>query len=144
MAGFSSTEIFPLNRNIFTDEDFLAASVTDRPAADISENQLYPTLHCIGMEDASACSVEEYLHDQFDHAIPQDDSSSSGPPTEAVCQSSASIRPLHLLKSFVRPVLPMLSVYQLKRFIIAVLEQLRLVRYLLSFSSSRLHLLLTK
>ena len=91
MAGFSSTGIFPLNRNIFTDEDILAASVTDRPAADINKNRLYPTLHFIAMEDTSACSVEEYLHDQPDHAILQHDSSSSSPPAEAVCQNSAPI-----------------------------------------------------
>lgn len=31
LSGFSATGIFPVNRNIFEDSDFLAADVTDRP-----------------------------------------------------------------------------------------------------------------
>lgn len=34
--GFSSTGIWPLNRNIFTDDDFLSSSVTDRPLATVT------------------------------------------------------------------------------------------------------------
>lgn len=33
-SGFSVSGIFPLNRNVFTDEEFLSSYVTDRPAQD--------------------------------------------------------------------------------------------------------------
>ena len=113
MAGFNSTGIFPLNRNISTDEDFLA-SVTDRPAADIAENRVNPTLHFANVEDASTSLVEEYLDDQSHHAILHDDSSAFGSPTKAVCQTSAPTLPVHQLLLFVRPVLPFRPIHQLR------------------------------
>lgn len=47
-AGFAATGIFPFNKNVFSDDEFLPAAVTDRPNpenelnADVCINEVYP------------------------------------------------------------------------------------------------------
>lgn len=45
LKGFKTTGIWPFNRGIFTDADFLAASVTDRPFEDEDEHIMIHQYH---------------------------------------------------------------------------------------------------
>ena len=70
MAGFKATGIFPLNRSVFSDEDYLAAAVTDR-TAETSENRLQPELYFTNqIPDADTASVDACLQEQNDDSLP--------------------------------------------------------------------------
>jgi len=42
-SGFTKTGIWPLNRNVFTDEDYMCSEVTDRPINDTVAIELSTT-----------------------------------------------------------------------------------------------------
>lgn len=53
IAGFKKSGIFPLDRDVFTESDFLTSSVTDRPQSDV----LRPSAH-LNVEEIASTSEE--------------------------------------------------------------------------------------
>ena len=58
-SGFKCTGIVPFNKNVFKEEDFLPAYVTDRPAATCMENQTTGQVTDTQQPSTSSASLEE-------------------------------------------------------------------------------------
>ena len=61
ISGFRSTGIFPLNTDIFTEEDFLPSDVTDRPYPAVTA----PSDRCTVMEDTVSSAVTDVTSRQL-------------------------------------------------------------------------------
>ncbi|KAJ8927232.1 hypothetical protein NQ314_020329 [Rhamnusium bicolor] len=100
--GFRSTGIWPLNRNIFSEEDFLSSSVTDRPLENVLPLEELPQL------PAQRSPVPSISRQSPMHRSPEHSPRHSPPPDSlefsVTTHQSLTVKPTTSTSRFITPV----------------------------------------
>ena len=90
MSGFAATGIWPINRNIFPDEAFAGAEVTEREQPPVTAEEVSPTSSAVGEEEALPHSLESSPSSSPGPSQVAGSSSTSGDPAFAPGVASSS------------------------------------------------------